>query len=110
MTKRKPSRGMDLNSPLGEQPWYVKAAVWVGVPSVAFGYLLWVFVQDVQGGMKSMREAMDAQQKAMAGLVSHLQTESDQAWVQLGALQRICLNTSKTEQDRINCVTLSRTK
>lgn len=111
MAKSKPrrsARGVDLNQPLSDQPWYVKTLVWVGVPTVAFGYLLWFVLGDMSGGMKAMRESMDQHQKDMASLIQHLQAETDQQWVQLGVTQRICINTARTDADRLACVSIAR--
>lgn len=102
------SRGMDLSQPLSDQPWYVKTLVWVGVPTIAFGYLLYFVLGDMSGGMKEMRAALARQQQDMAGLIQHLQNDTDQGWVMQSTLARICINTARTDADRIACVSVAR--
>lgn len=106
--RRRPSPSVDLSAPLAEQPWWIKTLVWVGVPTIAFGYLLYFVLGDMSGGMKDMRAALAQQQKDMAGLIQHLQNDTDQGWVMQSTLARICINTARNDADRIACVSVTR--
>lgn len=83
--------------PIDSQPWWIRAIVWVGVPTALAGWLLWQ--QDT---------TMKKFSADIAALVQHMNTDTDQAWVQLGVMQRICLNTARTAEDRVACVSIAR--
>lgn len=105
-------------SPLANQPWWVNVVVKVGVPTAAFCYLLWVFTSSFATKLDAMITVQQTHQVEMANLVTQLRVTNDtqveagrtreqQAWAQLSVLQRICLNTAKTDADRIACATLT---
>lgn len=94
------------SQPLGDQPWYIKAIVWVGAPTAAAGYLLWFVLATVAGHLDAMATTLEKHQQDMTALVAHLQQDTQQTWVQLGVMQRICLNTSRTDADRLACVSI----
>lgn len=95
-------------SVLDNQPWYVKTFVWVGVPTAAFSVLLWFVLGTVSVELKNIETALASHQSDMQKLLVHLEDESEQRWVQIGVTQRICINTSKTDADRLACVSVPR--
>lgn len=92
---------MDFSQPLDDQPWFIKAVVWVGVPTAAFAVLLW-FV------LGNMSEKLDRMSNDMSEVAKHLSTETQQSWVIQGTLSRICINTARTDADRLACVSIPR--
>jgi hypothetical protein len=82
--------------------------VWVGVPTAAAAYLLWFVVGGLTTKLDHQAATFDQHQKDMAALIGHLQVETEQSWVMAGTLSRICLNTAKTDADRMACVTVTR--
>lgn len=110
MAKRKPSRsGVSLNQPLSDQPWWVKTIVWVGVPTAAMGYLLYFVIGSLSARLDHISSSMDRHQGDMASLIQHLQEDTSRGWALVSVSQRICLNTAKTEPDKLQCV-ISMTK
>lgn len=96
------------SQPLGDQPWYIKAIVWVGAPTAAAGYLLWFVLTTVTGHLDAMAATLEKHQQDMSALVVRLQEGQQQSWIMVGTMSRICLNTSKTDADRLACVSLPR--
>ncbi len=110
---------------MSDQPWWVKTIVWVGVPTAAMGFLLWFVVMnqgnkldDIVSGHSEMSRAQVAMTERVAALVIELQKQREDtsaaeraraqsSWAQLSVQQRICLNTSKTDADRIACASLT---
>lgn len=114
----RPRRVTTSQAPLSDQPWWVKTIVWVGVPTAGFGVMLWFILGNFSRQIETLVQTQTQHQADMAQLVSQMKQESaqtkqqadaqlQQAWVQLGVMQRICLNTSKTDADRIACASLT---
>ncbi len=82
--------------------------MWVGAPTGIAAYLLYFFVRGLSAQLDHISSSMDRHVQDMSVLVQHLQNDNDQAWVSLGVMQRICLNTAKTGDDRIACVSIAR--
>jgi hypothetical protein len=108
MAKKKPrvqshSHAMNFGgSPLDGLPQYARIAAWVGIPSAAMIFLLW---------WTTMGNPDHLQLKAMEiDLKQHVANESTaigQTWQLISTLERVCLNTSKTDADRIACVVVT---
>lgn len=92
-------------SVLSDQPWWVKTVVWVGVPTAAMGVLLWFVLSALTTRLDHLSATQDQHTKDMSALVTYLQQETQQSWVQLGVMQQICLNTARDERQRLLCVT-----
>lgn len=100
------SRRPPSSSPLGDQPWYVKTLVWVGAPTAGAAYLLYFVLHVLTAKLDTMTGALTQNQANTAALVTQLQGERDQAWATINTLSRICINTSRTDSDRIACATI----
>jgi len=100
--------GNSSSAPLSDQPWWVRSLVWVGAPTAASAYLLYFVLGQITDGQKQMLATMQAHQTDMASLVRHLEQDSEQQWVLIGISQRTCINTSKTDADRLACVSVVR--
>jgi len=103
---------------MADQPWYVRALVWVGAPVAAAGYLLWWILGTFASQQATHHVATQELQRAITAMTSELQRAHsedvlqarnalDQAWSQLSVMQRICLNTAKTDNDKVACATLT---
>ena len=109
MAKKKPRSRMDhirdvATQPMSDAPWYVRAVAYIGVPSAIAVFLVY-FLTNLFTTMTTRLEAIQSHTEALG---QYLKTETEQSWVTLSALQRICLNTSKTDSDRLSCVSLNR--
>jgi hypothetical protein len=110
MAKAKPGarRSVDTSAVLADQPWYVRTVVYVGLPTVVAGYLLYFVVGQLSQRLDSLSSTLTTHQTDMRGLMTHLEQEAEQSWAMVGSLSRICLNTSKTDADRLSCVSVPR--
>lgn len=76
---------------------------------IALGLVYWFTVkQDAK--LDRIADDMSAHRQTTAELVTHLQEEAQQSWQLVAISQRICLNTAKSDADRLNCVVTGRTK
>lgn len=83
----------------------IEAAVRLGVPAVIALGLVWLLGMSLQTKMERTADSVAALDKRMGELVAHLNADSAQSWRLIAISQRICINTSKSDQDRISCVT-----
>ena len=102
------------SGPFADSPWWVRAAVYFGAPTIFAAYFAVNIVNDFKANQTTTNTLMTLQQKALTDLVSHLNEETarsarqqDAQWVQLGVLQRICMSVGKTEQDRTACTLIT---
>lgn len=117
MAKRRVSdaaTGARKRTPMSTRPWYFDAAAKFGLPAVAAGFLLWFLTFVVDKKLDAIAKAQVTQQdlqvqtsEKLTSVVSLLSQQLDQAWIQVGIIQRTCLNTSKTDADRIACAALT---
>lgn len=103
---------------MATRPWYVDVGIKFGIPTVAAGYLMWFLTSVVSAKIDKSLEMQQThqdvvvkQQEVITTLLSQLIAQNrqalDQQWTQLGVQQRTCLNTSKTDADRIACAALT---
>lgn len=103
---------------MSQRPWYFEAAMKFGLPAVAAGFLLWFLVVKVDAKLDGLSQQQAVHQEQMAVKLSEVvsalnkqisrQDEMlNQAWIQIGVTSRTCLNTSKTDADRIACASLN---
>lgn len=50
----------------------------------------------------------DAHMQQTAELIEHLNQEADRGWFMLGAVQQTCINTAKSDADRLACISTTR--
>jgi hypothetical protein len=81
--------------PLGHQPWWVRAGAYVGVPTLILGAVMWW-----------VDRKFDAHVVDTAVLVRHLEEETQRGWQTISILQRVCLNTARTEDDKMACIAI----
>ena len=107
-----------MASRVQNRPWYVDVGLKFGIPSVAAGYLMYFLVGVVNAKMDTMLQMQEAHQNTVTAKMSEVvvllgqqnaqaKQALDQQWTQLGVQQRTCLNTSKTDSDRIACAALT---
>lgn len=91
MPRRPPARRTsDEASPLAGFPLWLRGVVWVGLPTAACIAFMYVFFTRFEA------------------IAVHLQQEAEQSWQIVSIVQRICLNTAKTDDDKMACVTVTR--
>jgi len=72
--------------------------------------LMYVIVIRQAAQFDRMTEDIRTLQSSITSLVGHFQDDRDQMWALIAVNQRTCLNTAKTDQDRLNCVISARGK
>lgn len=100
------------------RPWYFDATIKFGLPAVASAFLLYFLTNVVNAKLDALVLSLNMHQAEMTNGTSSiitLLTEQNrqqgqmlsQQWTQIGVLQRTCLNTSKTDADRIACAAMT---
>ena len=86
-----------------KSPWWVRAIVTVGVPSVLALGLAWWLTTRVDARLENIQINMHSHQLDTAYIIKR----NDEQNIQLRALiiltQQVCVNTSRTEEARNNC-------
>jgi len=77
------------SGPLGDLPWWARFVVWVGLPTAACVAFMWLFFTRFEA------------------VAIHLQQEAERSWQIVSIVQRICLNTATSPDDRLACVSIS---
>lgn len=89
-----------------QAPWWLKAVDKYGVTAVAFGFMLYFFLYKFDSKLDSIDASLQAHQTASMKIVEHLTEETNQAWATLAVMQRICLNTARSQDDRVSCASV----
>lgn len=89
-----------IQSPLKNLPQWAQIVSWIGLPAALCIFLVWIVTGDLKAQVKQQTADIAAIKTTMA-------RQADQAWIMLGVSQRICLNTSKTEEDKLACVSIA---
>jgi len=116
MAKKRPvKKGHPLSGMTGaltNLPWWVQGIAWVGAPVAGFGWVLYFILGSFNVQLSAMNSSLTAHIAASSATMDlirkHLEDEVQQRWIQIGIEQRTCLNTSKTDADRIACAGLVR--
>lgn len=88
--------------PLSGLPVYARMVAWIGLPSALCIFLIWIVTGDLKAQVR--------QQTADITVIKlYMSQQAEVAWQLVGINARVCLNTSKTDADRIACVSVSRT-
>jgi hypothetical protein len=92
-------------------PWWIRAGLWFGAPTVAAGYLMWVMVQTISAGQDRImlnQTTIIENQQLIITTISTQQTALSANAVQLGRIEmvltRICVNAAKTADERNACI------
>ncbi len=104
MAKKRSTVSVRSQAPLANQPWWVSAIVWVGTPTAALAFVLWWLFGTFTADLTALKQTAAQNEKSLTALVEHLRQETELSWAQLSAMQRTCLNTSKTESDKMECI------
>jgi hypothetical protein len=82
----------------------------VGAPTAVAGYLLWFVINGLTTKLDVMNEnlvkagvELTAVKGEIQGVVKRLEADSAQHWVELGIMQRTCINAGRTDADKIAC-------
>ena len=89
------------SSPLAKLPVWAQVVAWVGLPSALCVFLVWSIVGDIK--VQAKQQTAD-----IAAIKNYMAQQADVAWQLVGINSRVCLNTSKTDSDRIACVSVPR--
>ncbi len=116
MAKKKPLRSRipsiitTAQAPLSDQPWWIRSLVWVGAPTAVAGYLLWFVVNGVITKLDHMNDnllkstvELTAVKVEIQGVTKRLEQDASQHWVELGIMQRTCINAGRTDADKLAC-------
>ncbi len=91
----------DSGGPMNGLPSYAKVVAWIGLPAALCIFLIWVVTGDLKAQVR--QQTVD-----IAQIKSYMAQQADVAWQLVGINSRVCLNTSKTDADRIACVSVTR--
>lgn len=94
------------------QPWYVDLIRKWGFPATFAAAILYFLMAVVSAKLDTsldlQRKHSDEMTRELSTATELLRQQVNQQWVVIGALQRTCLNTSKTDADRIACATITK--
>lgn len=76
----------------------------IGVPSAIALYLVYILTAGIQADMKQMKMSFDAHANQAASMITQYEQVRIQSDRQLYVMQRICINSAKTTQERAECV------
>jgi hypothetical protein len=76
-------------------PMWAQVVSIVGVPAAVLGYVLW-----------AQNPKLDRIEASTVKFSQDLEVQKDQSWALYGVLQRICLNTAKSDEDKKACTTI----
>lgn len=79
-----------------QQPWWVSSIYKIGIPSAIALYLIWFLATQVRADLQEMKDTVKQHQ------IDSL-TMQDQNRKIYNVLQRICMNSSTTNQERNEC-------
>lgn len=100
-----------VSTPMSDQPWYVRAIAIIGVPSAIAVFLVY-FLTNLFTAITTRLEAIEGAQRSSTQvsqtLLRHLEQDTEQMWQLVSINQRTCLNTAKTDGDRMACVVARR--
>lgn len=82
-------------------PVWVQGIAWVGVPSAIACFFVWWMTSSVTVRLTAIETFLAKHQQDSA-------TDIQQTWQLIAINERVCLNTSKTNEDRVACVTMGR--
>lgn len=86
----------DNGSSLAGLPVWARVASVVGIPAAILAWMFW-----------SQTPKLDAIANSNAQLRIDMETQKDQSWNLYGVLQRICINTAKSDEDKKACTTIT---
>jgi hypothetical protein len=92
---RRPHNGSDWTS----MPWWVRAIAVIGVPGVLTLYLVYSGVQEVPATRRASEQAVQEILRNREIMREHEIREQSN----FRLLQRICINTAKTQDERNSC-------
>lgn len=110
-----PAASSTTDDGLNGAPWWAKLSARFGIPAAIAIGLTWFLTQGVSGDLKTIRDntrdataAIVAQKTSMdeqhQSIVKAIELDSQSRGEILRFLQRICVNTAKTDADRSNCI------
>ncbi len=88
-------------SPLANLPAVWRFVAWVGIPGAIAGFMVYWATTSLDAKLTEIAAGQ-------ARLIKQLDEQADQNWMTVQVSSRICLNTARTDEDRMNCVTIPR--
>jgi hypothetical protein len=96
-----------VTQPISDSPWYVRAIAFIGVPSAIAVFLVY-FLTNLFTAITTRLEAIEVAQRSAvqvsSTLLKHLEQDTESMWQLVSINQRTCLNTAKSDADRMACV------
>ena|SRR3990167_8479132 len=97
-----------VSNPMAALPAIGSFVARVGVPSAIALGMFWWLTSDLSTRLGAIEAALMTHKIDTASIAAHMTQESEQSWVIVGTLSRICINTAKTDADRLSCVSVPR--
>jgi hypothetical protein len=88
-------------------PAWMKFATTVGIPSAGLAYLVYMLASSFSAQLTAIDQRLEAHERQGLAVAQHLQVEADQSWRLLGVMQRICINTAQSDEDKKACTTMT---
>jgi uncharacterized membrane-anchored protein YhcB (DUF1043 family) len=82
----------------------MEAAVRFGPVTIILAGLLYWMTTSLDARLDSQSQRLDQHVATTHELVEQIKESNQMNWQLLGVAQRICLNTAKTDSDRLSCV------
>ncbi len=94
-------------SPLANLPQYARTVAFIGLPSFLCLFLVWIITGDIKAQAKQQSEDIAAIKTILVQQAAADQQRIQQTWQSIGIFSRICINTSRTQEDRIACTAMT---
>ncbi len=94
-------------SPLNNLPEYARTVAWIGLPAFLCLFLVWFVTSDIKAQAKQQSTDIAEIKTILIRQAAAEQERTQQTWQSIGIFSRICINTSRTQEDRIACTAMT---
>ena len=93
----------DTTNGNSQMPWQVKAIGLIGAPTAIACYLVYILAGEVKTVSTETRQGLTSHASQTTELINRMDEANREQKLLKLLLQRICVNTAKTEQTRADC-------
>lgn len=97
-------------SPLKNLPQWAQIVSWIGLPAALCIFLVWFVTSDIKAQAKQQSTDIAEIKSILIQQAAADQQRIQQTWQSIGIFSRICINTSRTQEDRIACTSMTMPK
>lgn len=95
-------------SPLKNLPQWAQIVSWIGLPAALCIFLVWFVTSDIKAQAKQQSQDIAQIKVILVQQAASDRQAIEQQWQFIGIASRICLNTSRTADDRMACVSMNK--